>query len=119
MVGGEEIESSDVIVRRWLDNDYYGTTFSAHYARDKTDLTLGGAMSRYDNARHFGEILWAEIAIDAPIRYKYYDGESEKTDVNFYAKWNYALTEKFNTFLDLQYRSIHYTTAGTDDDQPQ
>ena len=23
---------------------------------------MGGAFSKYDNARHFGEIIWAEVA---------------------------------------------------------
>ncbi len=116
-IGDETIESSDVIVRRWLDNDYYGTTFSANYTKNKTELTLGGAFSKYDNARHFGEVIWAEIALNAPIRHVYYDGESQKTDFNFFGKLNYAWTEKFSSFLDLQYRSIDYRTAGTDNDQ--
>ena len=116
-IGDSTIESSDVIVRRWLDNDYYGTTFSANYIKNKTNLTFGGAFSKYDNARHFGEIVWAEVAVDAPIRHVYYDGESEKTDFNFYAKWNYAVTERLSTFLDLQFRVVDYETAGIDNDQ--
>ena len=116
-IGNEIIESSDVIVRRWLDNDYYGATFSAMYSKGKTDFTVGGAASRYDNARHFGEILWAEIATNAPLRHVYYDGESQKTDFNLYAKWNYAFTEKLNFFVDVQYRGVRYQTAGLDNDQ--
>ena len=116
-VGNETVESSDVIVRRWLDNDYYGTTFSANYIKDKTNLTLGGAFSKYDNARHFGEIIWAAIALNAPIRHVYYDGESKKSDFNFYAKWNYSWTDKLTSFIDVQYRSVQYQTGGIDDDQ--
>ena len=117
ILGDEIIESSDVIVRRWLDNDYYGTTFSANHTKGKIDLTFGGAFSKYDNARHFGEIIWAEIAMAAPIRHVYYDGESQKTDFNFYGKLNYAWTEKLSSFLDLQYRSVDYRTSGIDNDQ--
>jgi iron complex outermembrane recepter protein len=117
VIGDATIESSDVIVRRWLDNDYYGTTFSANYTKDKTNLTIGGAFSKYDNARHFGEIIWAEVAINAPIRHVYYDGESEKTDFNMYAKWNYAVTERLSTFLDIQYRHVNYKTGGIEDGQ--
>lgn len=116
-IGNETIESSDVIVRRWLDNDYYGTTFSANHIKGKVDLTLGGAFSKYDNARHFGEIIWAEVAMLAPIRHVYYDGESQKTDFNFFGKMSYAWTDKLNSFLDLQYRSVNYQTAGIDNDQ--
>ncbi len=116
-IGNETIESTDAIVRRWLDNDYYGSTFSVNYNKNKTDLTIGGAFSKYDNARHFGEIIWAEIAVNSPLRHVYYDGESQKDDFNIYAKWNYSLTEKLNSFIDLQYRSVKYNTAGTDNDQ--
>ena len=116
-IGNDNIASSDVIVRRWLDNDYYGATFSANHASGKTDLTLGGAFSRYDNARHFGQIIWAEIALASPIRHVYYDGESQKSDFNFFGKLSYAWTENLSSFLDLQYRSIDYKTAGVDNDQ--
>jgi iron complex outermembrane recepter protein len=116
-IAGSTISSSDVIVRRWLDNDYYGLTFSSTYSQIKSDLTIGGAYSRYDNARHFGEIIWAEIAVNSPLRYVYYDGESEKSDFNIYAKWNYDLTERLHSYVDLQYRTVNYQTAGIDNDQ--
>jgi iron complex outermembrane receptor protein len=118
-IGNTTIESSDVIVRRWLDNDYYGATFSANYNKDQNNLTIGGAYSNYDNARHFGEIMWAAVAINAPIRHVYYDGESQKADFNIYAKWNYSLSERLTSFLDLQYRKVHYETAGVDNDQSE
>lgn len=116
-IGNETIESSDVIVRRWLDNDYYGATFSTNHAKGNTDLTFGGAFSRYDNARHFGEIIWSEIALESPIRHVYYDGESQKSDFNFFGKLSYAWSENLSSFLDLQYRSIDYQTSGVDNDQ--
>ncbi len=116
-IGNETVESSDVIVRRWLDNDYYGTTFSANYTKDKTNLTLGGAFSKYDNARHFGEIIWAAVALNAPIRHVYYEGDSEKADFNFYAKWNYSWTDRLTSFVDVQYRAVEYRTGGIDNDQ--
>lgn len=116
-IGNTTVESSDVVVRRWLDNDYYGTTFSANYIKNKTNLTIGGAYSKYDNARHFGEIIWAEFAVNSPIRHVYYDGESEKTDFNFFGKWSYSVTDQLTSFVDLQYRLVKYTTEGTDNDQ--
>ncbi len=117
IIGNETITSSDVIVRRWLDNDYYGSTFSVKYDMGKSSITLGGAYNVYDNARHFGEVIWSEIAVNAPLRYVYYDGESKKSDFNVYAKWNYAITAKLSSYLDVQFRNVNYKTAGTDDDQ--
>ncbi len=116
-IGNATIENSDVILRKWLDNDYYGTTFSLNYDQDKSSITIGGAYSRYDNARHFGEILWAEIALNAPIRHVYYDGEARKSDFNIYSKWNYAVTPEFGAYIDLQYRLVDYKTQGIEDGQ--
>jgi iron complex outermembrane receptor protein len=116
-IGNTTYESTDAIVRRWLDNDFYGATFSLNYSKDKTNFTVGGAFSKYDNARHFGEIIWAAIAVDAPLKHVYYDGESEKSDFNLYAKWSYSFTEKLTSFVDIQYRGVNYETAGIDNDQ--
>ncbi len=111
------LASSDVIVRKWLDNRFYGMTYSLNYSKDKTSLVIGGAYNQYGNARHYGEIIWAQYADQIPIRYHYYDGTAQKNDFNTYAKWNYNLTEKLNTFVDLQYRRVDYQTAGKKDDQ--
>ncbi|MDH4089486.1 MAG: TonB-dependent receptor [Cyclobacteriaceae bacterium] len=116
-IGDSTLESSDVVVRRWLDNDYYGSTFSIDYTKDKMNLIIGGALSQYANARHFGEIIWSAIATASPIRYVYYDGESGKTDFNIYVKWNYSITDKLNSFVDLQYRAVNYETTGIEDNQ--
>lgn len=111
------ISSGDFVVRRWLDNKFYGTTFSFNYEKGKTLLTLGGAYNQYANAQHFGEIIWAQYASNSKPGQLYYNGESEKNDFNFYAKWNYELSSKLNVFADLQYRTVDYNTAGIDNDQ--
>lgn len=116
-IGDSTISFSDVIVRRWLDNNYYGTTYSLNYEGEKHTLTVGGAYSQYDPARHFGEVIWSAIAAELPIRHIYYDGQSQKKDFNVFAKWSYSLTERLSTFVDLQYRAVNYKTAGIDDDQ--
>jgi iron complex outermembrane recepter protein len=119
VIEGNTISNGDVVVRRWLDNDFYGTTYSLNYNRDKIDLTVGGAYNEYANARHFGEIIWAQYNQNVTTLYphEYYNGESEKTDFNIYSKLNYKLTEGVNAFVDLQYRSVSYETAGIDDNQ--
>jgi iron complex outermembrane receptor protein len=111
------ISSGDFVVRRWLDNKFYGTTFSFNYEKGKTLLTLGGAYNQYGNAQHFGEIIWAQYASNSKPGQLYYNGESEKNDFNVYAKWNYEISSKLNVFADLQYRTVDYKTAGVDNDQ--
>jgi iron complex outermembrane receptor protein len=111
------ISSGDFVVRRWLDNKFYGTTFSFNYEKGKTLLTLGGAYNQYANAKHFGEIIWAQYASNSEPGQLYYNGESEKNDFNIYAKWNYEISSALNVFADLQYRTVDYKTAGIDNDQ--
>ncbi len=111
------LASSDVIVRKWLDNKFYGATYSVNYTRNKSIVVIGGAFNQYGNAQHYGEIIWAQYADKIPIRYQYYTGTAQKNDFNTYAKWNYNLTDALNTFVDLQYRHIDYQTKGIRDDQ--
>ncbi len=110
------LTSGDFIVRKWLDNQFYGGTFSFNYEKNKTNLSIGGAYNQYARAKHYGEIIWAQYAANSKIRQHYYDGESQKNDFNIYAKWNYEITTALNAFVDFQYRNVDYKTAGTDDD---
>ncbi|HEU5292346.1 MAG TPA: TonB-dependent receptor, partial [Cyclobacteriaceae bacterium] len=115
-LGDSTLTYGDFIVRKWLDNKFYGTTFSLNYEKNKTALSIGGGYNQYADAKHFGEIIWAQYASNSTIRQHYYDGESQKNDFNMYVKWNYAFSSRLNAFVDLQYRHVDYETAGTDDD---
>ncbi|MFC6875625.1 TonB-dependent receptor [Flavobacterium myungsuense] len=112
-LGGETIDVTDLIRRRWLDNDFYGTTFSLNYKKEKVDFILGGGANKYEGA-HFGEIIWAEYASQSEIRDRYYDDFSNKTDVNVFAKLNYDLTTKWRLFGDIQYRNVGFKANGQD-----
>lgn len=112
-LGGETIDETDLIRRRWLDNDFYGTTFSLNYKKDKVDFIFGGGANKYEGA-HFGEIIWARFASQSEIRDRYYDDFSTKTDVNVFAKVNYDLTSKWRLFGDIQYRNVGFTANGED-----
>lgn len=110
-LGGETINTTDLIRRRWLDNDFYGTTFSLNYKKEAVDFILGGGANQYEGA-HFGEIIWARNASQSEIRDRYYNDFSTKTDVNVFAKLNYNLTQKWRLFGDLQYRYVGFTANG-------
>lgn len=113
---GSSITSGDFVLRKWLDNHFYGTTFSFTYEKDKLDLVIGGGYNEYANAKHFGEIVWAEFASNSQLGTKWYEGESKKTDFNVYVRGNYDLLPKLNAFADVQFRAVNYKTAGTLDD---
>ncbi len=96
---------SDLVRKRWLDNDFFGATFSLNYRNGKTDLLFGGAANRYLGL-HYGEVIWTQNYIPNPNRY--YDNYGNKDDVNFYTKASYNVTNKLNLFADLQYRMVFY-----------
>lgn len=96
---------SDLVRKRWLDNDFFGATFSLNYKTAKTDLLFGGAANRYLGL-HYGEVVWTKNYIPNPNRY--YDNYGNKDDVNFYTKASYNVTNKLNLFTDLQYRMVFY-----------
>ncbi|WP_338063203.1 TonB-dependent receptor [Zobellia amurskyensis] len=113
VVNTDSINTTDLIRRRWLDNKFYGTVFSANYHKEKLDIILGGGFNKYEGS-HFGEIIWARYAADSEIRDRYYDDDSNKTDFNIYGKANYSLNSKWSLFADLQYRTVGYTANGDD-----
>lgn len=95
---------SDLVVKRWLDNDFFGTTFSLNYKTNKTDVIFGGAANKYQG-KHFGEVVWTQYYV--PTANKYYDNFGNKNDVNFYSKASQQIG-KINVFADLQYRMVFY-----------
>lgn len=115
VLGGATISSSDLIRRRWLDNDFYGVVYDLNYSTDKIDATFGGGVNEYIGD-HFGEVIWARFASNSDIRERYYESASEKVDFNTYLKMNYQANEKLNIFGDLQYRSVDYSGVGVDND---
>lgn len=103
---------SDLVRRRWLDNDFYGAIFSTKYTHSDTwDITFGGSYSYYDGA-HFGEVIWARYAGDSEIEDRYYDNDGIKNDYNLYTKLQYQLTENLNSYVDLQVRGVEYDFLG-------
>ncbi len=117
IIGTDTIFSTDLIRRRWLDNDFYGTTFSLTYEPTSTlNAVIGGAWNQY-NGNHFGEIIWAQYAGNTSVRDRYYENNGLKTDFTIYAKLNWELIEKLSFFVDLQYRKVGYTLTGIDSDR--
>ncbi len=112
--GGTPITSTDLIRRRWLDNDFYGVTYAFNYVPEKNlNFTLGGAYNEYKGA-HFGQVIWAQYASNGNIDRHYYDNDGFKTDFNVYGKVNYSPVESLSLFADLQYRRVYFDIAGTE-----
>ncbi|MEH6619605.1 TonB-dependent receptor [Maribacter arcticus] len=110
---GEVVNTTDVIRRRWLDNNFYGTVFSATYKKKSLNLIMGGGFNKYEGD-HFGEVIWARYASNSSYQDRYYDDSSSKTDFNLYTKVNYQLTDQWSLYGDLQYRTVGYKANGGD-----
>lgn len=95
---------SDLVRKRWLDNDFFGAVFSLNYKTPKTDVMFGGAANRY-LGDHFGEVVWTQYYV--PNTNRYYNNIGNKDDVNVYAKAAHQVG-KLNVFADLQYRMVFY-----------
>ncbi len=105
------VESSDLIRRRWLDNDFYGFTYALKYQNEKLNATLGGAWNNYVGD-HFGEVIWAQFMGNGSIRQRYYDNTGEKSDFNTFLKATYFLNTNLSIFGDIQFRTINYQVDG-------
>ena len=117
ILGSETITSSDLIERRWLDNDFYFGSTALNYLNDENTMNvkLGAGYSLY-KGDHFGEVIWARYASTSELKHRYYENEGIKKDFNIFGKVNYQITSRLNGFLDLQFRNIGYEFEGFDDD---
>ncbi|KAF2326935.1 TonB-dependent receptor [Flavobacterium nitrogenifigens] len=104
---GNLVPVTDLIRQKWLDNDFYGTTFSAKYVTEKLNVILGGGWNKYEGD-HFGKVIWSQYSDQSVLGSHYYDDYSSKTDGNIFAKANYQFTEKLSFYGDLQYRNVKY-----------
>lgn len=112
-IGGTTISSSDLVRRRWLDNDFYGVTYSVHHqATPQFELTLGGAYNEYIGG-HFGEVIWAQYASDSRLGDRYYEDDGLKDDFNIFGKAVYNWPS-LSLYADMQYRHVAYSFLGYD-----
>ena len=113
---GEKTDTTDLIRRRWLDNDFYVFNSSLNFVKNKIDLTISSSYSSYVGD-HFGEVIWARtFSSNGKIRDRYYEGLGEKKDLSFFTKLLYSIDEKIEFYSDLQYRNVKYNTSGTTSD---
>jgi len=110
-IGGSTVDTTENIVRKWLDNDYYVATFSLNRQKGNTEWNLGALYSSYVGD-HFGELIFAHYAPDVSPRHRFYENHGNKKEGNVYAKVNHRFNDRISGYLDLQYRGISYTTHG-------
>ena len=126
-MGDTVFTNTDLIRQRWLDNHFYGGTYSLIYkASSGVEITWGGGYNQYEGG-HYGDITWSRNPLMATrdyvddsgspfhTAYRYYDGDATKKDFNTYLKAAYRWNKLF-LFADMQYRHVDYAIAGIDND---
>lgn len=108
---GADPSVTDLVRRRWLDNDFYVVNALANYSKSNLDLVFGASYSLYDGD-HFGEVIWAQTTGDNQIPSQYYNGNGTKKDLSFFAKATYTINKQWAFFGDLQERLVKYSTSG-------
>ena len=114
IVGADTVTSTDLIRRRWLDNDFVGGVYSlSHTVNSNLSLQLGGAGNTYIG-EHFGELVWARYASESEIYDRYYDNNAQKSEFSSYLKADYV-KDNWSVYADVQYRHVDYNFGGFDD----
>jgi iron complex outermembrane receptor protein len=112
-IGGTTIETTDLVRRLWLNNDFYGATYNLNYKPDdKLNMTLGGAYNEYKGA-HYNNLEWTQESTNVPPDYEYERDNAKKTDFNIFGRAEYHVG-KVLFYGDLQYRHIYYSFLGFD-----
>ncbi len=102
-------DTTDLVRQRWLKNYFWGQIFSFQYKKKNNELMIGGGWNNYDGS-HFGNVIWTSVApINKP---NYYTYPAIKTDANIYAKWQYQISPKWQSFVDIQYRHVYHRMDG-------
>lgn len=105
-----EIEGTDVVRQKWLDNHFYGLNFNLENQNlGNLSLVTGVSAAQYVND-HFGKIIWVKDFDNQNTNQEYYRNESTKNDVSAYAKALYKVNN-FEFFGDIQYRFVDYKAA--------
>ena len=109
--------TTDILRQKHLRNHYFGGVASATYRSEPADVTFGGAAAHYIGD-HFG--FANDFRYHMAEDVEYYNNKGGKTDANLYAKANWRAVHQAQRQLtfygDLQYRFVHYTIEGTNDD---
>ena len=113
---GNELGTTDLIRRRWLDNNFYVLNASVDYNSKNLNLNFNSFYSSY-SGDHFGEIIWARtFSQNGKIRDRYYEGNGNKKDFSVFSKASFNLVEKIEIYTDLQFRKVNYKTSGITSD---
>ena len=115
-IDGETSTESDLVRRRWLENNFYALSANANYKDENWDTTTGVFYSYYQGL-HFGEVIWATNFTGPNLGDRYYSGTGDKHELTTFSKASYKINNSWSVFGDLQMRIVNYKTAGLTSDK--
>ena len=115
-IDGETSAESDLVRRRWLENNFYALSANANYKDENWDTTTGVFYSYYQGL-HFGEVIWATNFTGPNLGDRYYSGTGDKHELTAFSKASYKINNSWSVFGDLQMRIVNYKTAGLTSDK--
>ena len=111
----DTVTSTDLIRQKWLDNIYFGNFSSLDYNGTNLKLNAGIGATSY-RGKHFGKVIWADIAQPFGNNQDYYHATSEKNEINGFLKGEYTLLKGLKALAELQFRKINYSSSGIGSD---
>ena len=109
-------DDSDVIVRRWLDSNFYVINANVTYKKHTLEIISGLSYNTH-LGDHFGEVIWgSDLAPNTNIRDRYYEGDATKNDFSVFSKATFKLADELTGFVDIQGRFVRYKTNGINSD---
>ena len=112
---GNKVKKSDLVRRKFIDNDFGGGLFNLNYTGNRVNAVIGGALNKH-RGNHFGQIMWVRNYMGAinPLQ-EYYSNVGRKWDGNIFGRADVSLFQSLTTYVDLQYRHVNYSIHGVSD----
>lgn len=106
VVNGVPLTRTDLVSKKWLDNDFYGVVSTLYGKFDNLDLNFGMVGNQYFG-RHFGQFKGLQLTQFQDV--EYYRNRSVKNEIAGFAKGVFKVNA-LEFFGDLQLRIITYDT---------
>lgn len=116
IIGMDTIRKTDLIQRKYLDNDFLGGTMSLQFkASSRLEFQLGTAYNYYDGD-HFGRVIWARVFPPTNTEPVWYESNGIKKEFNTFLKTQWIASKGLSIYTDLQFRSVNHNITGVNDD---
>ncbi len=114
-----ELKRSNFIRRKGLSQNTYGLVWNLNYTHHKWNVAGGLSMQNFEG-NHYGYLTYIADNRLSDIflkdgRYRYYDSDATKNDIQLFAKVTYHLASHWDIYGDLQFRHVGYQTNGIND----